>query len=246
LPTNLVLALKTSYSEENLKKLTTIALLTFAGMSLTAAPAPPEGLYLMTRYHGGSDLETRTYWFHNGTVVINPIASVKSLDVAAERARHPNDVGTYQLQAGQLTFTFPNSNRTARVEAIPGGFGWDAGVFSPVDVFKPGATLEGSFTGGASAGGGAVTRSTIITFMRDGTYVSKVVGGVSSQGRTTEVSAGSTRNERGKYRIDGTALHLTPDGGKETTYNTFPYDDHSPGPAPRGVYMGSTLMTRVK
>ncbi len=229
-----------------MKKLLVIVMLLDAGVSLTAALAEPEGLYLMTRYRANSGVESRTYWFHNGTVVINPVASVKGLDIQAERAAHPNDVGTYQLQAGQLRFTFPNSDRTARFETIPGGFGWDAGIFSPVEVFKPGATLEGTFSGGASAGGGAIMRSTVITFRRDGTYVSEAIGTVLSVGRTSAISAGSTGTERGKYRIEVTALHMTPDGGKETVYNTFPYDDHTPGPAPRGVYFGGTLLTRTK
>jgi hypothetical protein len=57
-----------------MNKLTTMFLLGFAGISLNAAPAAPEGLYLMTRFQGGG-LEIRTYWFHNGTVVMNPVAS---------------------------------------------------------------------------------------------------------------------------------------------------------------------------
>ncbi len=221
-------------------------LLAFAGISLTVAAAAPDGLYLMTCYWAGTGLETRTYWSHNGAVVINPIASVKGLDVQSERAAHPKDVGTYQIKDGQMRFTFPDSALTARLETIPGGFGWDAGIFAPVENSKPGTSLDGTYSGGATAGGGAVTRSITITFNHDGTDTSGAVGTVSSQGRTSSVSAGSTSSERGRYRIDGTALHMMPDGGKEVVYNTFPYNDQTPGPAPRGVYFGSTLLTRTK
>jgi hypothetical protein len=231
-----------------LSKLTTIFLLAFAGLSLTAAPTTaPEGLYLMTRFQGGG-LEIRTYWFHNGAVVMNPVASTRILDLPAERALHGKAVGTYALQAGQLTLTFPDSNIKARFEADShgGGFGWNAGAFSPVEVFKPGATLEGTFSGGSSTGGGALMSSSNITFRRDGTYVSDSATSFSSQGRTSGASGESVGKESGRYRIDGIALHMIPNGGKETVVTTFPYDDGTTGPAPRSVYFGGGLMNHIK
>ena len=215
-------------------------------------PAPPapagnggglNGLYFMTRFWVGSGLETSTYRFQNGTVVRNPIGS----DVQAERATHPKDVGTYQLQGGQLVFSMPDGNHSAKFEPETSGcFGWDAGSFCPVEVFKPGTTLDGTFEGGASVGGGAVMSSTAITFKRDGTYESESAVSFSTQGRTTAVSGGSVGKERGKYRIDGTAMHMMPDGGKETVVSTFPWDDGTQGPAPRSVYFGGGMIKRVK
>lgn len=215
-------------------------------------PAPPapagnggglNGLYFMTRFWVGSGLETSAYRFQNGTVVRNPIGS----DVQAERATHPKDVGTYQLQGGQLQVNVAGSNHNAKFEPMDKGcFGWDAGIFCPVEVFKPGTTLDGTFEGGASVGGGAVMSSTAITFKRDGTYESESAVSFSTQGRTTAVSGGSVGKERGKYRIDGTAMHMMPDGGKETVVSTFPWDDGTQGPAPRRVYFGGGMMNRLK
>jgi hypothetical protein len=241
-------ALQKDISDKKMNKITTIVWLTSAALTLTAAPAGPDGLYLMTRFQSGGSLEVATYWFHDGAVVRNPVASAKSLNLQAERAAHPAAVGTYQLQAGQLTLTFASSNIKSRFEADSrgGGFGWDAGAFSPVEIFKQGATLDGTFSGGASVGGGAVMGSTNITFKGDGTYASDSVTSFSSQGRTSGASGGSVGKERGKYRIDGTALHMIPDGGKETVSITFPYDDGSDGPAPRSVYLGGGLLKRVK
>ena len=238
-----------------MNRLTTIILLACAGMSLTAAcgaavgaGGAPDGLYLMTRFQMGGGLEIRTYWFQNGTVVMNPVNSARNLDVQAERTTHPKAVGTYQLQAGQLTLTFPDSNIKARLEADSkgGGFGWNAGAFVPVEIFKPGATLDGTFSGGASVGGGALMGSTSITFKRDGTYESASLSSFSSQGRTSGASGGSVGAEHGKYRIDGTALHMMPNGGTEKVFTTFPYDDGTTGPAPRSVYFGGGLMMRAK
>lgn len=223
------------------------------GAANRPAPAAPpatagnsggvNGLYFMTRFWVSSGLEIATYRFQNGTVVRNPIAS----DLQAERATHANDVGTYQLQGGQLLVAVAGSNHTARFEPMDHGcFGWDAGIFCPAEVFKPGTTLEGTFEGGASVGGGALMASTMITFKRDGTYQCGTAVSFSSVGRTTAVAGGSTTSERGKYRIDGPALHMTPEGGQESVYSTFPWDDHTPGPAPQHVYLGGRMMNRLK
>src|SRR5512132_4017209 len=136
-----------------------------------AAAADLDGLYLMTRFWPGSGLEIATYGFHDGRVVINPVGSGKTLDIAAERASHPKQVGTYKLQGGQLVVLMDGNTHQSKFEPESKGcFGWDAGIFCPVEAFKPGAALEGTFTGGASAGGGAVMSSTTITFAKDGTY----------------------------------------------------------------------------
>ncbi|GAC1420763.1 MAG: hypothetical protein NVSMB62_15050 [Acidobacteriaceae bacterium] len=219
-----------------------------------AAPAPPanrgggggpEGLYLMTRFWPGSGLEVAAYRFHAGTVVLNPIGASPAADLAAERAAHPNGVGSYQVQGGQLIMVFPDGRHTAKLEPESKGcFGWDAGIFCPVESFKPGATLDGAYSGGASVGGGAVMASTTITFKRDGTYQRDSVGSVSTKTRDSTVSGGSVGTEHGRYRIDGTALHLLPEGGKETVVSTFPYDDGSAGPAPRSVFFSGGMLKR--
>lgn len=230
-----------------MNKLTTMFLLAFAGATLATAAGAPEGLYLMTRIQG-SGLDVSTYWFHDGAVVRNPGVSAKNLDLPGERALHPNSVGTYALAGGQLTLTFPGSNIKSRFEAdaTGGGFGWDAGAFVPVEIFKPGATLEGTYSGGSSTGGGTLMGSTSITFRRDGTYVSDSATSFASQGRSSGASGESVSKVSGKYRIDGTALHMMPNGGKETVVMTFPYDDGTPGPAPRSVYYGAGMMNRQK
>lgn len=205
-----------------------------------------DGLYLMTRFWPGSGLELATYYFHNGSVVLNPIAGGNGLNVEAERAAHPKAVGTFRLANGQLTLALEGSNQTAKFEDDKKGcFGWDAGIFCPVEVFKPGTTLNGTFTGGASSGGGgAVMSSTAIAFKPDGTYQRDSVGTFTTRTNASTISGGSTGQESGRYRIDGTAMHLMPNGGKETVVTTFPYDDGTTGPAPRKVYFGGAMLNR--
>jgi hypothetical protein len=212
---------------------------------LKAAGGKLDGLYLMTRFWPGSSLEVAAYYFQSGTVVLNPSVGGNKLDVEGERAAHPKAVGTYRLAGGQLTLTFPDRNNTAKFEVeTEGCFGWDAGVFCPVKIFGPGTTLDGIYTGGASAGGGALMASTDITFKANGTYHREMAVSFKAQGRTSTTSGGSTGQENGRYRIDGTALHMIPDGGKETVVTTFPYDDESKGPAPRKIYFGGGMLSR--
>ena len=205
-----------------------------------------EGLYLMTRFWPGSELETATYSFHDGALVRNPIATGKSLDVQTERATHPNDVGTYSLAGGQLVMTLAGKPQTAKFEPETGGcFGWDAGTFCPVDSFKPGTTLDGVFTGGASVGGGAVISSLTIIFKPDGSYRRDSAASFSNKGKV-DASGGSIAAERGAYRIDGNALYLMPEGGKQQVVSTFPYDDGTKGAQPRSIYFGGGMLKRVK
>ena len=218
-----------------------------AAKPVLAAPAnngqgPLDGFYLMTRFWMNSGLEIASYWFRGGTVVKDPIGSGQTLDIEAERASHASDVMPYRVAGGQLTI----GAQQAKLEPDKNGcFNWDTGIFCPVEVFKIG-TIDGTFEGGASVGGGAVMSSTAITFKRDGTYSRDSVASFSSKGTKSTVSDGSTGSELGKYRIDGTALHLIPDGGKETVISTFPYDDGTAGPAPRRMYFSGGMLTRVK
>jgi len=227
-----------------------IFLLACAGATMSpivpaAAGGAPEGLYIMTRFWSGNgSLEIAAYRFHDGTVVMNPVASPRNADAQIERAAHPKDVGTYRLDGGQLAITLPGSNQHSKVEpSSEGCFHWNGGLFCPVKSFAPGTTLDGTFSGGASINGGA--SSTTITFKADGTYDRKSAGTISSTGAKTYVSGGATGGEHGKYRIDGTALHMTPDNGKETVASTFPYDDGSKGPAPRRMYLGGLMLKRA-
>ena len=226
---------------------------TLFGCNATAQRGGLDGLYFMTRFSTFAGLETSTYLFHDGTVVRNPIGGGRTPDVAAERAVHPDDVGSYKLAGGQLTFTFSGSPHTAKYETMKGGFGWDAGIFSPVEIFKSGATLDGTFTGGNSVGvtsgstaGTSLIASTDIVFHRDGSYQSGTVTSVSSRNSTSQVSGGGQSGESGRYHIDGTSMHMTPNGGKEVVFTCFPWDDGTAGPTPRAVYLRGTMMTRAK
>lgn len=190
----------------------------------------PEGLYLMTRSAFGG-LTTEAYRFDDGTVVRNPIAPDQ---------QRPDDVGTYAIDGDQMTMTFGGEPATAEIEpGDEGCFFWDMGNFCPVGAFDD-DTLEGTFSGGASVGGGVVASVVTITFTPDGSYTLSTLGSVS----TADTAAGSSAVERGSYEIDGNLLTLTPEGGTPRSLTTFPYDDGSEGAQPRRIFFGGGMLKR--
>lgn len=213
---------------------------TLAAMAFTsllaacgASAGQPDGLYLMTRYAFGG-LSTEAYRFDDGTVVRNPIAPAEQRE---------SDVGTYRIDGDSMVVTMGgNRPTTSKIEPADGGcFYWDAGNFCPVEEFDV-DTLDGTFTGGASVGGGAVSSAMTVTFRPDGTYTLSSIGAVT----TSEGSAGSSGGESGTYEIDGTVLTLAPAGGAPRTLTTFPYDDGTEGEQPRRMFFGGGMLKRIE
>lgn len=199
----------------------------------------PHGLYLMTRFSVGT-LTLEAYRFADGTVVRNPVAGVEA--IAQERAQRPQDVGTYRIDGANLVMSLDGDVSSAYERADGGCFNWDAGSFCPVEPFARGTRVDGVYTGGASVGGGAVMAASTVTFRADGTYSLSSVASVKTG--TEAGTVGSSGNWQGRYRFDGNALILTPDTGAEQRYSSFPYDDGSPGPAPRRIYFGGGMLKR--
>jgi hypothetical protein len=206
-----------------------VLLLTACG----AGASGPEGLYLMTRFAFGN-LEMKTFQFGDGGVLLrNPVGP----DV-----QPAGDKGTYAVADGVLTMNIDGRDNKAKLEPGDGGcFGWDGGIFCPARPFDS-DTLDGTFSGGASVGGGAVMSSTTITFQPDGTYPLSGVGSVAAPG----AGAGSAGGETGNYTLDGTTLTLQPAGGAARSYSTFPYDDGTEGAQPRRVYFGGGMLKRIE
>lgn len=209
----------------------TISFLMLLLAACGAGAGEPDGLYLMTRMVYGGSLETTAYRFDDGTVVRNPIAPDQ---------QKPEDVGSYTADGASLTMRFGDSETTSEVESGEQGcFFWDMGNFCPVGEFDQ-DVLDGTYSGGASAGFGAVTSVVTVVFRPDGSYTLSSLGSVS----TSEGSAGSGGGESGRYEIDGNLLTLTPDGGASRSLTTFPYDDGSEGAQPRRMFFGGGMLKR--
>lgn len=227
-----------------MRKISAVLLSVTLLLACSAQAGGPDGLYLMTRFAFGS-LETKAYRFEDGVVVMNPIRPSDA--VADERAQRPNDVGTYRIEGENLVVELGSTPTSAKFEPSDKGcFGWNGGIFCPVQPFDGSQTLDGTFEGGASVGGGAAMSSTTITFNDDGTYALSSTASFNMKSETSEVSTGGSGGERGTYALDGTALTLQPEGGEARVYSVFPYDDGTEGPAPRRLYFGGGMLKRAQ
>ena len=206
-------------------------------------------LYIMTRFWPATgSLEIESYWFgEDGVVVRNPTGDPADLDVAAERAERPRDVGTYAWDGDTLTMTFDGRESAGEAERDGDCFTVDMGTYCPVEAVGS-ETLDGTFSGGVSsrAGGGVAISSATIRFAPDGTYTLGTAGSISSTSDASSVSGGSSGEERGRYRFDGTALHLEPEGAAPRVISTFAYDDGSEGEQPRRLYFGGAMLKRIE
>lgn len=203
-----------------------------------------DGMYMMTRAAFGS-LSIEAYRFEDGAVVRNPLVPGSSLDVQAERKLHAEDVGTYEVDGDEMTMTFGSSPAKSALERDGDCFMWDMGTFCRVEPFD-GDTLSGTYSGGASARGssGLAMNSRTIAFAADGTYTMESASSVSSLGEGTNLAAGSSGGERGRYEIDGTVITFRPEGGEERVVTAFPYDDGTDGEKPRRIFLGGTMLKR--
>lgn len=207
-----------------------------------------DALYIMTRFWPSSgSLEIESYWFGpDGVVVRNPTGDPASLDVDAERAERPRDVGTYAWDGDTLTMAFDGRESSGEAERDGDCFTVDMGTYCPVEPVGA-STIEGTYSGGVSAraGGGLAISSATIRFSDDGTYALGTAGSIASASDASAVSGGSSGEERGTYRFEGTALHLEPEGAPPRVVSTFAYDDGSEGEKPRRLYFGGAMLKWV-
>jgi hypothetical protein len=125
-----------------------------------------------------------------------------------------------------------------RVDPLPSSscFRWNEGLFCPAPRFAAGTRLQGAFAS-APTGNAPAVRA---VFMPDGSY---------ELARATPAAAGSGRaaqsvRERGRYDIDGNVLRLRPAAGAPTALTLVPFDDGTPGPAPRRLFFGGVVLAR--
>ena len=222
------------------------AVAVFAFSGAARADGPKDGLYLMTRFLGGS-LEIKAYYFRDGRVSLRPIGDLDSFDFDAAAKAQPDTVGTVAVKGETMAVTWGDGNvAEAKVEPDGECFTWNMGIFCPAKTFEAGERLSGTFEGGASGLpglGSYVANSNTLVFKPDGTYTRGTVGSVV----TADVSAGSTGSESGQYEIaGGTLLRLKPEGKPAYDVLTFPYDDGSGKAHPPRMYFNGTMLKRVE
>jgi hypothetical protein len=221
-------------------------LLALALVSSQARAFTPDGLYLMTRFMGGS-LEMKAWLFRGGRFAQEPKGDLNNFDFGAAEREAPGSTGTYTQDGDKWTFQWAGGRRaTGRYEAgQPAGvcFYWDAGSFCPVQAFARDQRLEGAFTG--SIGTAAASAARTLTFGADGRYRLEGSGVVAVRPEDGVERPGGWWDQSGRYRLSGNLLVLQPDEGPATSLTTFPYDDGTQGPQPRRMYVGGFMLRRM-
>ena len=224
--------------------------------STTAALAagPRDGLYLMTRYFSGLELDA--YYFKAGQVVRSPIGNIATLDFAAARRDKPAFVGQVDMNGNKMRVRWGDNRLTESVLEVKAGdpcFAWDGGTFCPVTGFKGGEHLNGSFEGGlrSSSSVGAASNLRTVSFTSAGTYRMDATGEVHSQAdptrREEDLSGFSEGQESGSYTLSGTDLTLQPAGRAPYHVLIFPYNvDDNSKEKPDHIYFGGTMLQRLR
>jgi hypothetical protein len=202
----------------------------------------PVGLYFMTRFWPSSGSLEKSVWYFapDGSVYRELIDGFSAADLAA----HAGPTGKAVRIGEDLEITWQDGKKSkAGYSANATGFGWDAGIFTPVKPIASAAAIAGSYEGGESlstgGGGGAVSRS--IELRADGTYVSGAAGSLTSRTDQSQVSAGASGSEGGKWTASNYSITLTDHAGKVVRQIAFPYDDTSTPITPDHLYIGGTM-----
>lgn len=222
------------------------ALLFWLSASSSAWASGPDGLYLMTRFMGGM-LEMKAWYFEADTFALEPRAASKPFDFDEAERLAPGSTGRLERKGGRWTFHWKNGpSRPGRHESGsgPGGcFYWDAGLFCPVQAFRPGQVLDGAYTG--SLGSARVGSSRTYVFTPDGRYRMSSSASVVSTGPTVSMYGGATNRQEGRYRLQGHLIVLSPDQGPEVTFSAFPFEPTADASKPGRVYVGGFMLKRT-
>ncbi len=206
----------------------------------------PDGLYLMTRFMGGT-LEMKVWYFEDGAFALEPTVSSTPFDFAEAERRLPGSTGRLERRADHWIFHWKSgASRSGRHEpgSGPGGcFYWDAGLFCPVQAFRPGQFLDGTYSG--SLGSSRVGSSRTYVFTPDGRYRLSSSASVGSASPTVSMYGGATNQQEGRYRLQGQLIVMSPDQGPEVTWSAFPFEPSADVSKPGRVYVGGFMLKRI-
>ncbi len=202
----------------------------------------PVGLYFMTRFWTSNGSLEKVVWYFapDGSVYQNLQHGFSADDLAA----HRGPKGTAKIAGDKLEVSWATGKKTSsRLSRDGSGFGWDAGIFTPVTAFGTATEAAGVFEGGESltgaAGRAAVAKR--LELRPDGTFTWNGVSFVSSNSGASELSAGSTGGSKGSWELNGFSLTLTADTGVVFRGIAFPYDDAKTPVKPDRMFFGGLM-----
>jgi hypothetical protein len=142
-----------------------------------------------------------------GAAIRNPRSAPEQIDIQTMRTSSPNNVGTWQIQGGELVLNFPGMQQPRRVK--PNKF------YTAIPA-RAGESLTGKYRtvsgGGNSALGGnfSVISTGEYTFYADGRFERGSSTGVGGSG----VAGRATGSDGGRYRLNGYTISLMGAGGQ--------------------------------
>jgi hypothetical protein len=212
------------------------------------ASTPLEGAYLVVQtWFSGSSLSTSMEsWFftRNGRFSNAPSGGV-TLQALSSKPNATRNEGTYRIENGQLILTWADGREpwTSRYTGEPQSLTIGNRFASKWPGFTKGWRMDGTYEGGASVGGGALASSGTLAFRRDGTFTRASSVSISTTGRTTEVSGGSTSSGGGTYEFDEYTLILR-ENGTEARFTVFAYGAQDAAGRPEQIFREGVMMKR--
>lgn len=202
----------------------------------------PVGLYFMTRYWSYTGTLEKAAWYFapDGRVYRNLENGFSESDLAAQSGQR----GTFEVDGDAMTVTWSDGKSTTNeLERDDTGFGWDMGIFIPVEPFSDEDELVGTWEGGESLshGGSHVSVAKTLELREDGTFTWDAVSFVERESAETELSASAGGSSSGTYRLSGHSLLLTDTSGVTIRGIAFPYDDEETPVKPDRFFFRGTM-----
>jgi hypothetical protein len=209
------------------------------------AVTPIEGAYMTVRswMSGGVTIEA---WFftRNGRFSRSPSGGI-NLAALATKPQPSRHEGTYRVENGRLLLAWADGREAwdspyqGHQESLSLG-----GQFASRRTgFPPGWRFNGTYEGGASVGGGAVSSSNTLVFRADGTFSRSGIVNFTSVGRTSEVSGGATNASQGTYDFEEFILILR-ENGTETRSTVLSFGSTNEAGLPEQIYREGGMMRR--
>lgn len=211
----------------------------------TLEDGKPQGLYYMQKLWIATRYLEKSCWYFapDGTFYENLTTGFSPKDLEA----HKGPKGTYQAGAGMLEVKWSDGQSSkSELEIVPGGFNWDTGMYMPVEAFKSGQSIAGTYEGGSSFGGdgNSIIVSKTLSLNSDGTYAMTGISSATTTSDGTQARVGGQSDASGKWKLDGFMLELTGSDGQVTKHIAFPFDDAETPVYPDRVFVGGTMYKR--
>ncbi len=206
----------------------------------------PVGLHLMTRYWiATGSLEKASYYFTSDGRVYVDLEDGFSDDILAQ---HKGEHGTVRIDGKEMVITWKNGkDERSELEKSDSGFAWDMGLFAPVEPFEEAKELVGRWEGGTSVSfsGSSSATSNSLDLRDDGSFTGESVASLSSRSSESAVTAGSSSDHSGTWKLDGYTLVLTYSDGRTRRGVTFPFDDEKTPVYPDRFYFAGTMYKKL-